>query len=246
VPDKFHKGSQEKTTFPVAGVILAVQPAPSNRIALAFRSVSSGRYAQWRSAFGFLYQRAQSTAPMRPSFSKRLSGKALTSGTDCAGACLAYTSAMKCLTLASLGVSLLLPAAAIAQVKISVPAQHYRTQDEIHAKVENIGSRPATYCIEVGQTSPKANGTEGTPSPFWIEQYSRDKWTTLMIGPDVGGFRVVQVLEPGKSSEFPFHLNAHGKMRLRLNFWRGSIPNLDCNAPPKGSRLATSAVFIIE
>jgi hypothetical protein len=47
VPDKFHKGSQGKNTFPVAGVgvFLAVQPAPWSRIVLAFRSVSSGRYA---------------------------------------------------------------------------------------------------------------------------------------------------------------------------------------------------------
>jgi hypothetical protein len=44
-PGKFHKGSQGKNTFPVAGVFLAVQPAPWSRIVLAFRSVSSGRYA---------------------------------------------------------------------------------------------------------------------------------------------------------------------------------------------------------
>jgi hypothetical protein len=153
---------------------------------------------------------------------------------------------MKRLTLAALALSLLLPTAAIAQVKISVPAQHYRTQDEIHGKVENTGSGPVTYCIEIGQTSPKADGTEGTPLPFWIQQYSNDKWSTLMLGADVGSLRAAQVLEAGKSNQFPFRLNAHGKMRLRLNFWRGSIANLDCNAPPKGSRLAASSVFIVE
>ncbi len=45
VPGKFHKGSRGKNTSPVAGVFLAVQPAPWSRIVLAFRSVSSGRYA---------------------------------------------------------------------------------------------------------------------------------------------------------------------------------------------------------
>jgi len=41
---KFHKGSQGKKTSPVAGVFLAVQPTPSSRFVLAFRSGSSGRY----------------------------------------------------------------------------------------------------------------------------------------------------------------------------------------------------------
>jgi len=36
VPDKFHKGSQEKNTPPVAGVFLAAQPAPWSRIVMAF------------------------------------------------------------------------------------------------------------------------------------------------------------------------------------------------------------------
>ena len=43
-PDKFYKRSQEKNTSPVAGFFLAVQPAPSSRIVLAFRSLISGRY----------------------------------------------------------------------------------------------------------------------------------------------------------------------------------------------------------
>src|SRR5271155_3220153 len=42
-PDKFYKRSQGKKTSPSAGVFLAVQPTPLNRIVLAFRSVISGR-----------------------------------------------------------------------------------------------------------------------------------------------------------------------------------------------------------
>jgi len=42
-PISFIKGVK-KNTSPVAGVFLAVQPAPWSRIVLAFRSVSSGRY----------------------------------------------------------------------------------------------------------------------------------------------------------------------------------------------------------
>jgi hypothetical protein len=67
-----------------------------------------------------------------------------------------------------------------------------------------------------------------------------------MIGPDVGSIRAAVVLEAGESREFPFRLIESGRMRLRLNYWRGSIPNLDCHAPPKGLKLLTSTVFTIE
>jgi hypothetical protein len=153
---------------------------------------------------------------------------------------------MKGRIIAFVGLSLLLPTVVVGQVKISIPANHYRAQEQIRAKVENTGSRPVTYCIEIGQTSPKGDGTESTPSPFWVQSDGNGKWGTLVIGPDVGSLRVVQVLQPGKSDEFPFRLNDHGKMRLRLQYWYGAKPNLDCKTPPKGSKLLTSAVFIID
>ena len=42
-PDKFYKRSQEKNTSSAAGCFLAFQPTPWSRIAVAFRSVISGR-----------------------------------------------------------------------------------------------------------------------------------------------------------------------------------------------------------
>src|SRR5271154_4057644 len=42
-PDKFYKRSQGKNTSPVAGGFLAVQPASLSKIAVACRSVISGR-----------------------------------------------------------------------------------------------------------------------------------------------------------------------------------------------------------
>jgi hypothetical protein len=150
------------------------------------------------------------------------------------------------LILATLGLSLILPTAAIAQVKITVPAQRYKVQEEIHAKVENTGSGAVTFCVEFGQTSPEGGEIESTPSPFWVQRSSNGKWSTLMIGPDVGSIRAAVVLEAGESKGFPFRLNDSGRMRLRLNYWRGSIPNLDCDAPPKGLKLLTSAAFTIE
>jgi hypothetical protein len=47
---------------------------------------------------------------------------------------------MNRLVLLSLWLSLTFPSAAIAQVKIGVSAQHYKLQEQIHAKVENTGS----------------------------------------------------------------------------------------------------------
>jgi hypothetical protein len=141
---------------------------------------------------------------------------------------------------------LLLPTAVIAQVKISVPSHPYKAQEQIRGKVENTGSRPVTYCIEIGQTSPKGDGIENTPSPFWVQVNSNGRWSTLIIGPDVGQLRVVQVLEAKQSDEFPFRLNDHGKLRLRLKYWDGSMPNLNCKAPPNGSKVVTSAVFTVD
>ena len=53
------------------------------------------------------------------------------------------------------------------------------------------------------------------------------------------------MLEAGESREYPFRLHESG-MRLRLNYWRGSVANLDCHAPPKGLKLVTSKAFTIE
>ena len=54
-----------------------------------------------------------------------------------------------------MGTVLILPVAAFGQVKISLSAQRHKVQEEIHAKVENTGSRPVTFWLEFGQTSPK-------------------------------------------------------------------------------------------
>jgi len=117
---------------------------------------------------------------------------------------------------------------ATAQVRIHIPQQHHKKYEMIHASVENAGSKPITFCIEVGQTSPKRGGEiEATPSPFWVQQNNNGKWSTLLIGPDVGSYQYPEVLDSGKSVEFPFRLSASGQMRLRLNYWNGSLPNLD-------------------
>jgi hypothetical protein len=92
----------------------------------------------------------------------------------------------------------------------------------------------------------KGADVESTPSPFWVQRNSNGKWGTLMIGPDVGSARASVALEAGESKEFAFRLNDSGRMRLRLNYWRGSISKLNCHTTPKGSKLATSGVFTVE
>lgn len=136
---------------------------------------------------------------------------------------------------------------ATAQVKIHVSGPHHKKYEMIHASIENAGSKPVTFCIEIGQTSPKGGGEiEATPSSFWVQRDNNSKWSTLLIGPDVGHFQKPEVLDPGKSLEFPFRLGESGQMRLRLNYWNVSLPNLACDAPPKGAKLATSGRFVVE
>ncbi|HKS82742.1 MAG TPA: hypothetical protein VJR23_14660 [Candidatus Acidoferrales bacterium] len=157
-----------------------------------------------------------------------------------------YTFFMTRLILAPM-VLALSPLPATAQVKIHVSPSHHKQYETIHATVENAGSKPITFCIQVGQTSPKGGGeTEATPLPFWEQKYNNGKWSTLLIGPDVGNFQHPGVLEPGKSLDFPFRLGESGPMRLRLTYWNGSLPNLACNAPPQGAKVATSAPFAVD
>jgi hypothetical protein len=124
------------------------------------------------------------------------------------------------LILVFLVLLLIQPTVAITQVKITVPAQRYKVQEKIPAKVENEGNGAVTFCVEAGQTSSKEGEIESTPSPFWVQRSSNGKWGTLMIGPDVGSLRAAVVLEAGESKEFPLRLNDSGRMRLRLNYWR--------------------------
>jgi hypothetical protein len=143
----------------------------------------------------------------------------------------------------SLGLSLFLPGVAVAQVRIAASAKPYGLQQEIHARVKNVGKRAVTFCVEFGQTSLRGDEIESTPSPFWIQSKQNDKWSTLTTGPDVGSKRTAVVLEAGESRDFPFRINDGGMLRLRLNYWHGSIPNMDCHAPPKEAKLATSEIF---
>jgi hypothetical protein len=152
---------------------------------------------------------------------------------------------MNRLIVASLGLSLILPGVAVAQVRIAASAQHYGLQEEIHARVENIGNRAVTFCVEFGQTSPRGDEIESTPSPFWIQRKRNDKWSTLTTGPDVGSKRAAVVLKVGESKDFPFRTNDSGIMRLRLYYWYGSIPNMNCDTRRKGVKLAASKIFTI-
>jgi hypothetical protein len=136
---------------------------------------------------------------------------------------------------------------AAAQVKIKISPQHQKKYEKIQASVENTGHKPVTFCIEVGQTSPKGGGEiETSPSPFWVQRNNVGRWGTLIIGPDVGSFRSPEVLNPGKSVQFDFRLGDAGQMRLRLNYWNGALSKLDCHLTPKGMKLVTSAAFTVE
>jgi hypothetical protein len=136
---------------------------------------------------------------------------------------------------------------ATAQVKIHVSPSHHKTFETIHTSVENAGSKPITFCIQVGQTSPKRGGEiEATPSPFWVQKNSDGRWSTLLIGPDVGSFQHPEILEPGRSLDFPFRLGESGQMRLSLTYWNGSQQSLACDAPPKSAKVATSEPFAVE
>lgn len=149
-----------------------------------------------------------------------------------------HTYEMLRLTWCCVLASLMLPSATVAQVRIQIPQQHYKIREEIRTKVSNTANYPVTVCLGFLPDS--------IVSPFEIQQYGNGKWGILLLGIDIGGGSVRTVLKPGQSYDFPFHLNDPGRMRLRLEYWRGSLPNLNCNDLPKGSKLTTSKTFTVE
>lgn len=131
-----------------------------------------------------------------------------------------------------------------AQVRITLPKNHYRVQEEIPAKIENHGRHGVVFCVEIGRVSQVGNEIKSTPTPFVIERESANEWGVLMKGPDVGGSRQPLQLEAGKSVEFPFRLTDAGTLRLRLDYWKASSQSLDCTRSAKGSRKAWSKAFL--
>ena len=147
-----------------------------------------------------------------------------------------------------LGLALLAVAtdAASSRLHVRIPAVRYAVHEQILAKIENSTAWPVTYCVEYGQTSINKGEVEATPSPFLVQRKDGSKWNTLLIGPDVGSGRHAVVLDAGDSHEFPFRLNDAGVMRLALRYWRGSMPGLDCGAPPKHAEKVLSPHFAVE
>lgn len=131
------------------------------------------------------------------------------------------------------------------------PSENHRSQaaiqrqEQIAAKVENQTSRPITMCVQIGQQSPKGNTIESTPSPFFVERNDNGKWGVLLNGPDVGSNSRPVEVDSGKSLEFPFRLNGEGTMRLRLDYWVGSRPDMKCNGSSKNTKHLRSATFTL-
>ena len=132
-----------------------------------------------------------------------------------------------------------------AQVRVIIPKRHYQPQEQIPAKLQNYTSRPITVCVQFGQWSPKGETIESTPSPFFVERNDNGKWGILLNGPDVGSNSQPVEVDSGKSMEFPFRLNDEGTMRLRLDFWIGSRPDVKCNGPAKDTKHLRSAIFTL-
>jgi hypothetical protein len=137
----------------------------------------------------------------------------------------AYTLAMIRYVVITSVLWLLPSLTAIAHVKITVPEQRYKVEEQIRATVENSGTNPITICVEFGQTSPIGANVESTPIPFYVQRHDAGKWGTLFIGPDIGSIRHPVVVDGGKTLKFPFRMNSTGQIRLRLEYWLDSKPS---------------------
>jgi len=89
-----------------------------------------------------------------------------------------------------------------------------------------------------------AKTVESTPTPVYVQAKNRGKWSTLLIGPDIGSVRRSVVLQPGDTQHYPFRLAHRGQMRVVLDCWMGENDRACTN--PKGRKTAKSAVFVVE
>ena len=137
-----------------------------------------------------------------------------------------------------------LATAGSAQVKVTLPKNHFRVREEIPAKIENHTHHDIAFCVEYGQWSPAGKEVKSTPLPFAIQRQSDTEWQSLMMGPDIGSKRLPLKLESGKSVEFPFRLNEAGTLRLRLDYWKASAEDVDCPHPETGKRTTWSRPFL--
>jgi hypothetical protein len=130
-------------------------------------------------------------------------------------------------------------------VRVVIPKRQFQPEERIPAKLENLTSHRITVCVQFGQWSAKEGTIEATPSPFFVERNNNGEWNVLLNGPDVGGNLQPVEVDPGKSVEFPFRLNDKGTMRLRVDYWMNSSPDVKCNGAVKSMKHSRSATFTV-
>ena len=134
---------------------------------------------------------------------------------------------------------------AAAQIRIEVPNAAYKSRDRIDVDIVNTGASDVTYCVEYGYISfLDSDHSESTPTPAYVQQRNARHWSTLLIGPDIGSTRHPEILHSGESQHFPFRVNAHGTVRVVLEYRLGAYENFCANR--KGMRVAKSREFPIE
>ena len=134
---------------------------------------------------------------------------------------------------------------ASAQVKISIPKQHYKSRDKVDVEITNTGTSDVTLCVEYGYISYiDPDHTEPSPTPVYVQQKGAKGWSTLLTGPDIGSTVAPVTLHSGQSQHFPFRVNAHGTVRLILEYGFGS--NQRFCEDRKSKKVARSPEFSIE
>lgn len=119
------------------------------------------------------------------------------------------------------------------------------SHDKIDVQIANAGVSDVTFCVEYGYVSfVDSDHSESTPTPVYVQQKNSGHWGTLVTGPDIGSSRHPETLHSGESRQFPFRINAHGTVRILLEYRLGSDENF-CQ-DRKGMRVARSHEFPID
>lgn len=135
--------------------------------------------------------------------------------------------------------------AMIAQVSVSTPKMAYKSHERIDVKIVNSGNTDVTYCVQYGQLSfIDPEHIEPTPTPVYVQQRTSHGWSTLLNGPDIGSSLHPETLAAGESQHFPFRVNAHGTVRIVLEYRLGTDEKFCVDR--KGKRVVRSREISIE
>ena len=111
-------------------------------------------------------------------------------------------------------------------------------------ELKNGLSVAITFCTDFGQAVETESGRHAAPNPFELQKWNGKRWTTQLIGTDVGSGETAVSVDAHDSRNFKLQINESGRYRLRLSYLEGDA-NTVCPLAAQRSAAITSKPFSV-